>query len=76
MACVAVSQFHLETVLNGPPPEDPDTDGYGFVDLISVDPEEGATAVGLSFLLPRVYSLLEAPGWHIVKVGEEDIYRN
>jgi len=76
MACVAVSQFHLETVLEGPPPESYDTQGLGFVDLISVEPEEGATAVGLSFLLPRVYSLLEGSAWHLVQVGEEDIYHN
>jgi hypothetical protein len=76
MACVGVSQFHLETVLRGPPPEEFDADGSGFVDLVSVEPEEGDTAVGLSYLLPRVYSLLEAPGWHTVKVSYEDIFTN
>jgi hypothetical protein len=66
----------VETVLNGPPAEDFDADGSGFVDLISLDAGEGSTAVGLSYLLPRVYVLLEALGWDKIKGDGESVFRN
>jgi hypothetical protein len=46
----------------------------GWVDLVSVDAKEGYVGVGLSYLFPRVYSLLDALGWHIIDVGTEDVY--
>jgi hypothetical protein len=71
-----VSQFHIETVLKGPPPEKFDTAGLGFVELVSLDPDEGCTSVGLSYHLPQVYSLLESPGWDTIKVDDEDIFHD
>lgn len=42
MACITVSQFELERVLdNGPPPENFDVNGSGRVDIVSIDLEEG-----------------------------------
>jgi hypothetical protein len=76
LACVAVAQFDLETVLNGPPAEEFDVEGSGFVDLISYDAEEGSTSVGLSYLLPRVYALLENGGWELIKGDGESIFHN
>lgn len=73
-ACVMVRQIHVERVLNGPPPEEFDAFGMGFVDLVSINKKEGYTSVGASYLLPRVYSLLETIGWHFVDVGEEDVF--
>jgi hypothetical protein len=76
MACMAVSQFHVERVLLNDPPSDVfDVNGNGWVDLISIDPDEGYQAVGLSFLFPRAYSLLVI-GWHQIAVGHEDVFGN
>lgn len=74
MACIAVSQYHVDCVLlEGPPPNVFDVNGMGWVDLISVDPDEGYSAVGLSFLFPRAYSLLDI-GWHQIAVGPENVF--
>lgn len=74
-ACIAVVQAHVDRVLKkGPKPEKFDYAGIGWVDLVSVDAKEGYVGVGLSYLLPRVYSLLDALGWHIIDVGTEDVY--
>ena len=76
MACIAVSQFHVERVLlDGPPPDVFDVNGNGWVNLISIDPDEGYQAIGLSFLFPRAYSLLEI-GWHQIAVGHENVFSN
>ncbi|KAF2795651.1 hypothetical protein K505DRAFT_416289 [Melanomma pulvis-pyrius CBS 109.77] len=62
-ACIRVDKFLLETVLDGPKPEDFDSIGTGFVELVSLDEREGETYVGLSYLVPRIYILLNGPGW-------------
>jgi hypothetical protein len=66
----------VESVLKGPSPEEFDTFGIGFVDLVSIYKKEGYTSVGASYLLSQVYSLLESSGWHSVDVGDEDIFCN
>lgn|SRR5690242_15348967 len=63
LACVMVRKDHLESVLEGPPAEEFDADGEGFLALVSLDEDEGFQHVGASFLVPRIYSLLEGPGW-------------
>lgn len=74
-ACIAVAQVHVDRVLKkGPKPEKFDAAGMGWVDLVSIDEKEGYVGVGLSYLFPRVYSLLDALGWHIIDVGTEDVY--
>jgi hypothetical protein len=79
MACITVSQFILDQNLdNGPPPEEFDTSGLSCVEMISVSSEEELSSyqmVGLSFVFPRAYSLLEL-GWHQINAGPEDIFRN
>jgi hypothetical protein len=64
---VLVDKIFLETVLSGPPPEKLDVDGDGYVYLISVNEWErrfdGEQLVGLSFLVPRLFQLLNGPGW-------------
>ena len=37
------------------------------------DEDKGYTQVGVSFLVPRVFSLLEI-GWHAVDVGTQDVF--
>ncbi|PSN73377.1 hypothetical protein BS50DRAFT_568922 [Corynespora cassiicola Philippines] len=66
MACVNVMQTHVESVLEGPGPEKFDAFASGFVELLSQDEEEGYAMVGLSYLFPRVYSLMSAMGWYSI----------
>jgi hypothetical protein len=79
MACIAVSQFELDQNLDyGPPPEKFDTIGLSCVQLISINPRERRSSyqmVGLSFVFPRAYSLLEL-GWHQINAGPEDMFTN
>jgi hypothetical protein len=53
-ACAMVTQFEIELMLKGPP----------------ADEDEDYQMVGLSYLVPRIYTLLEGPGWeNIVEDG-------
>lgn len=70
-ACVRVDKFLLETVRDGPKPEDFDANGTGFVELVSLDEREGETYVGLSYLVPRIYILLNGPGWENFAVKDD-----
>lgn len=63
LACAMVTKDHLESVLEGPPAEEFDADGSGFLALVSLDEDEGYQLVGVSYLVPRIYSLLESLGW-------------
>ena len=69
-ACAMVTQFQLELLLKGPPAEEFDASGAGFLTLVSLDEDEDSQLVGLSYLVPRIYALLEGPGWeNIVEDG-------
>lgn len=57
-----VSQDELDSILNGPPAEEFDAQGGGFLTLVSLDEEKGDQLVGLSYLVPRIYALLGGPG--------------
>ncbi|KAF2711169.1 hypothetical protein K504DRAFT_466183 [Pleomassaria siparia CBS 279.74] len=63
-ACVLVRKRYLDSVLAGPPPEKFDAKSEGYLELVSLHRDEGWTFVGASALLPRIYTLLEGPGWH------------
>lgn len=41
------------------------------MELVSLDEEEGEQFVGLSYLVPRIYTLLEGPGWRNFAVKDE-----
>lgn len=71
-----VSQFHVERVLGGPPAEEHDTWGSSWVDLVSRHDEEGHVSVGVSYLIPRAWSLLRSVGWNGINVGDEDVFSN
>ena len=62
-----VNKLFLQSVLDGPPPEEFDVHGRGFVCLVSLNKREGdfkgRQVVGLSYLVPRIYILLNGPGW-------------
>lgn len=69
-ACAMVTQFELELMLKGPPADEFDASGAGFLTLVSLDEDEDYQMVGLSYLVPRIYALLEGPGWeNIVEDG-------
>jgi hypothetical protein len=69
-ACAMVTQFEIELMLKGPPADEFDASGAGFLTLVSLDEDEDYQMVGLSYLVPRIYTLLEGPGWeNIVEDG-------
>lgn len=77
MACIAVSEIHVDYVLQGPGPERYSSLTDGFVDLVALDTEEWAQTsqtLGLSFLFPRVYSLIMGCGWDRICIGEDEIF--
>jgi hypothetical protein len=44
------------------------------VELVALDPEDGTQAVGISFLFPRVYSLIDGLGFSHIHIGEDDVF--
>lgn len=77
MACIAVSETHVDYVLEGPGPETYSSLTDGFVDLVALDTEEWAQTaqtVGVSFLFPRVYSLIIGCGWDHICIGTDEIF--
>lgn len=61
MAYAIVSKSELKSVLDGPPADEFDADGAGFVTLVSLEKNEDDLLVGLSYFSPRIYALLG--GW-------------
>lgn len=57
-----VTQSQLELMLKGPPAEEFGTSGAGFLTLVSLDEDEDSQLVGLSYLVSRIYTLLEGSG--------------
>jgi hypothetical protein len=76
MACLAAKQIHVNQVIKDLDSTDSNASERGFVKLVSVEKEEGYTNVGVSSIFPRVYSLLESPGWVVIDVGPKDVYSN
>jgi hypothetical protein len=61
--CAMVVQSDVNSVLDGPAAEEFDFDGDGVLTIVSLDEDEGDQDVGLSYLVPRIYTLLEGAGW-------------
>lgn len=73
MACIRVDELDVNRVLeNDAPPEDGDPRGYMSLELVSIHEEEDYVAVGLGYLVPRAYVLIEDPGWWIVYRDDGD----
>ena len=74
MACIWVDEVTADHVLKmkGPPEED-DPRGYMSLDLVSMHEEEDEVAVGIGYLAPRAYLLIEDPGWWIVYRDDGDV---
>lgn len=62
-ACVMIDSQSLKRVLKGVPPSEFDADQFDAIRLVSVDEDEDEMFVGLSYLMPRFYCLLEVCGW-------------
>jgi hypothetical protein len=73
-ACIMVRQMHVDSVLEGPPAEEPDTFGEGWVSVVCLYEEEGHVAVGASYLIPRAWTLVEAIGFSGIDPGEDYIF--
>lgn len=58
-----VEDDDLTSVLRGRPAEIFDESGHQYVTLVSLDKNEGSMSVGFSYLVPRVYVLLQDCGW-------------
>ena len=74
MACVAVDQMCVERCLRDSELGDPTAWEEGIIKLVSIEEEEDWTHVGLSYVFPRVYALLDGPGWDVI--GGEGVFRN
>jgi hypothetical protein len=73
LACIAVTQDHVDSVLEGPGPESYSS-AEGFVELMALDPEDGTQAVTISLLFPRVYSLIDGLGFSHIHKGDCEIF--
>ncbi|KAF2637835.1 hypothetical protein P280DRAFT_471995 [Massarina eburnea CBS 473.64] len=63
-AFLQVNQMLVGLALyKAPPATEFDAYGRGFVGIMSVDEEEGDFDVGISYILPRTYVLLDGIGW-------------
>ncbi|KAF2715346.1 hypothetical protein K504DRAFT_457523 [Pleomassaria siparia CBS 279.74] len=70
-ACIRVDKFFMDAVLEGPPANEFDDIGMGFVELISLDASKGETFAGLSYLVPRIYVPPDGPGWENFAVRDD-----
>ena len=66
MLCIMVGQEHVDSVLRGPPAGEFDAEGRGYVALVSAVDEDDMTYAGLSYLAPRIFSLMGGPGWEMI----------
>lgn len=57
---------------NGRKEDEFDHLGISFVYLVSRKEEEGYTAIGMSYLMPRAFALIENLGWEDVAVPEAE----
>jgi hypothetical protein len=67
-ACIAVSQIHVKSVLKGPKATVFDGSGMGWVTMIPEHEDNTDTGVGVSYLVPRVFTLLQI-GWENIDAG-------
>jgi hypothetical protein len=57
-----VEHGDLGCIFDGPPAEEYDAYGEGYLTLVSLEEYENHQAVGLSYLVPRIYTLSDGPG--------------
>ena len=66
IACLAINQMCLDRSIQDAESADETGRGEGSMMLVSIEAEEGWRHVALSSVFPRVYSLLEGPGWDVI----------
>jgi len=74
LAFIAVTQDHVDWVLDGPEPERYSRE-ESFLELVALDPEDGQQFVSLSHVFPRVYSLIDGIGFDHIQTGEEGVFQ-
>ena len=72
-AFIAVTQDHVNWILEGPGPKRYTREGI-FLDLVALDAEDGVQSVSLSFIFPRVYSLIDALGFDHIRTEPDNIF--
>jgi hypothetical protein len=73
MACPAIDQVCVDRSIQDAESDDATAWEKGLVMLVSIEEEEDWTHVALSLVFPRVYSLLEGPGWDVI--GGEGVFK-
>ncbi len=74
MAFICVDELTVDHVLEmNEPPETGDPHGWMALDLVSIHEEQEDVAVGIGYLVPRAYLLIEDPGWWIVYRDDGDV---
>ncbi|KAH6644554.1 hypothetical protein C7974DRAFT_383794 [Boeremia exigua] len=74
MACLRVDEIDVDSVVQiDQPPETGDPRGWMSLDLVSIHEEEDFVSVGIGYLLPRAYLLIEDPGWWVVYREDGDV---
>lgn len=68
MACICADEIDVDRVIEmDEPPETGDPRGWMSLDLVSVHEEQDYVSVGIGYLVPRAYVLIEDPGWWILE---------
>lgn len=77
MAFIYVGELDLNHVLEirdaGEAAEDGDPRGFMALELASINEEEDEVAIGIGYIIPRAYLLIEDPGWWIVYRDDGDV---
>lgn len=73
LAFIAVTQDHVDWVLEGPEPESYSRK-ESFLELVALDPEDGEQFVSLSLVFPRVYSLIDSLSFDHIRTGKEGVF--
>jgi len=70
-ACIMVDEDAVKSIKGRGTPKVTEFDDMGFtwVWLVSIEAKEKPVRIGMSYLMPRAYGLIEGLGW-------QDIYRN
>lgn len=71
---LAVDQSDVYRVLyKACPAEEVDAIGRGFLSLVSNDNYEGSKLVGVAYIMPSVYSLIEMRGWESLIEDDDEV---
>lgn len=77
MAFICICEQTVDHVLEmrdaGEAAEDGDPRGFMALELASINEEEDEVAIGIGYVIPRAYLLIEDPGWWIIYRDDVDV---